>query len=693
LGEETIRNVLKNSGLTERETEVYIFLAKHDPLKTTEVAKLLGKDKAQLFRILQKLKAKGYVEETLEFPARYAAVSFESVLESIINAKREEVVFIEKSRNDLLEYLKKKRQTESSLEKFVVIKGYKRIYSKITKMVQNTQHQLSVVTTVQNLLQADRFGVFDAAVNNPLRSQVEYRFLTELSKQNFAATREVLSKMVPADFSFKARNPEFGIKLFPRMIIRYGKEILFFTNTERAGNISQDDACLWTNCKSLVQAFMAVFEDLWRNSTDLQEKITEIQKGQLTTKTTMPKDVEAIKKKYEETIRCAAEEIILITPSKRLNGLYQEGELLEEWSKKGVCVKVMTPIVQENLETAERLSKMCTIKHSPIEDINVALVDGKYFFQFKTPTLDRECPDPTGLEDIVYATDFGYVRKMKNVLDDLWENGRVPSSETIDDILRRSREFELPPSDNRSFPRHFEKIIGRSYLDEHKQSGELMEKKILNEIITAQKEPAANPSESAMKLYGSTAGAVIHPPDHFKLSDMVIHVYHIEKHSSLGEEDAMFVFLWLETPIGHAYLPVAIVGDNPESQPVWKTLHAGTPAGQNVRLLEKEAFQIRIHGNTLFAGWTVPIPLFPRQYSLPPACLLVEGFGKLITKSYTSIGPAGYRSVVKSNGFPAFVTFFHPASKYSGPGTEGFFARDVVSTTYSPSNRKEKKLN
>jgi len=39
---------------------------------------------------------------------------------------------------------------------------------------------------------------------------------------------------------------------------------------------------------------------------------------------------------------------------------------------------------------------------------------------------------------------------------------------------------------------------------------------------------------------------------------------------------------------------------------------------------------------------------------------------------------------VQSNYLNAFVTFMHPKSKYSGPGTDGLFFRDVVATTYSP---------
>jgi hypothetical protein len=100
--------------------------------------------------------------------------------------------------------------------------------------------------------------------------------------------------------------------------------------------------------------------------------------------------------------------------------------------------------------------------------------------------------------------------------------------------------------------------------------------------------------------------------------------------------------------------------------------------GQSIRLAKKDELQIRVHGNTLFAGWTVPIPLLPSEYVLPPACIVFEGYGDVKTESYSVVQPSGGKFTARQNGFDAFVTFMHPSSKYSGPGTDGFLVRDFV---------------
>ncbi len=59
MGEETIKNVLKNLELTDKEAEVYIFLSKQGVLKCSEIAKGIKRHKAQIYRILKILETKG----------------------------------------------------------------------------------------------------------------------------------------------------------------------------------------------------------------------------------------------------------------------------------------------------------------------------------------------------------------------------------------------------------------------------------------------------------------------------------------------------------------------------------------------------------------------------------------------------------------------------------------------------------
>jgi hypothetical protein len=185
-------------------------------------------------------------------------------------------------------------------------------------------------------------------------------------------------------------------------------------------------------------------------------------------------------------------------------------------------------------------------------------------------------------------------------------------------------------------------------------------------------------------LFTTWGWTVIDPPKLFNLPKMMISAVHIEKQSSLGEEDTVHVSLWLKTPTCYGFVPVAIIHDRPETATIWKKSYTGPPAEHNIQTVKKDEIQVRIHCNTLFAGWTVPIQLWPPLYSIPPACILFEGYGNAKPGRSTMITPAGVTNKMEYNSVEAFVTFMHPASKYEGSGTEGILLRDCIIDVYPP---------
>jgi hypothetical protein len=280
-------------------------------------------------------------------------------------------------------------------------------------------------------------------------------------------------------------------------------------------------------------------------------------------------------------------------------------------------------------------------------------------------------------ENTFYTNDVEYVEKTETMLNDVWRNAQAPSAVTAASVMNPAA-----PKDDL--------LADKTRYEEYRKGGNIVslkpgaitEKDIINKIVAAQKMSHSKVfSKHIDRYYGSTAIAVINPPDYFNLPRMIIHVHHFDKPSSFGAEDGLAIHSWLKTPKGFAYVPVAFISDNPRTVAHRKQLYAGTPAAHNSRVVGKEELQVRVHGNTLFAGWTVPIPLFPPPSTLPPCCLVFEGYGELRT-SVMETRFFNRRQVSESNGYEAFVTFYHPSSKYSGPGTDGLFARDAIITTY-----------
>ena len=693
MSQERVLKTLIDIGLSQTDAQVYLFLSRKGPQKGRTISKALNMNKQQLYPCLKNLQSKGIVNATIEFPARFSAVPFEKVLDLFIKAKLEEAQRIQQNKEKILSDWQSIAigETEDASAKFMVLRSRTTIYSKIQQMIQETKNQISTITTVPGLVQADQYGLFDAGFSHPLKSKIQFRFLAELSKQNVGILKPLLKETENAELHVEGRNPDLGLRLFPQMVIRDEEEALFFIRPRaETSMIEQDDVCLWTDCKTLVGAFSAVFEDLWRNSTDIQKKIAEIETGKLTPKTFIIGDAETAEKKYNEIVKSAKEEILIMTSWKGLVEFWKNMSQLNEWTEKGVTVKIMAPIVSENVEAAKQLSRLCSVRHVPPNYKQTTIIDGKHLFQFKTIISEKQPLDSSpNFENTLYTNNPEYVQKTKTMLNEHWKNGRQPLADNLESIFGTGVRsqcgayypgaicgpgpygtfYPLPPEPAKKGDYPVIEIVNED------PSGKMTEQDVLNEIINARKNP---PKNQLWKVYSSQAIAIIHPPDFFNLPPMLIRAHHIEKHSTFGETDVIIINLWLETPNGHAYVPVAVLGNSPKAQSWWKKHFAASPAGRNVRLAKKDELQIRVHGNTLFAGWTVPIPLFPSQYILPPACILVEGYGDVKTAAYTIIGPSGAGFTAKQNGFDAFVTFIHPSSKYSGPGTDGFFVRDFV---------------
>jgi sugar-specific transcriptional regulator TrmB len=691
LSQEQVLKTLTNLGFDENDAQVYVYLAKKGMQKASEICKATKLTKQQLYPSLKRLQSKGIVSSTIEHPARFSALAFEKVLDHFIKAKMEETQSLQESKAEILSNWQNLKLEDTTSAKFTIIEGRSYIYSKIQHMIQETRNQILTITTVPALLQANQRDIFDVNSNHLLKSKIQFRFLTELSQQNIHAIKAFLKEFANARLNFEGRNPDLGMTLFPQMLIRDGEEALFFVNTRKETSIiEKDDVCLWTDCKTLVKAFTAVFEESWYNSTDIQERITEIETGKLTPKMLIIVDGEIAKKKYNKIVNSAKEEILIITSSKGLVDLWKNNTQLNELIEKGVAIKIMAPIVGEDLEAAKQLSRFCSVKHVPPNYLPTTIIDGKHLFQFKKSTTEKQPLDALPqFENTFYTNNPEYVEKTKTMLNEIWKNTSPPSADNLKSIFGpgvRSQSgaffpgaihspgphgtfYPSPPDPTKKGDYPVIEIVNED------PSGKMTEQDVLNEIITAQKNP---PKDQVWKFYSSQAVAIIHPSDIFNLPPMLIRVHHIEKHSTFGEQDVIMISLWLETSNGHAYVPVAVLVDSPQAQPYWEKHFAASPAGQNVQVAKKGELQIRVHGNTLFAGWTVPIPLFPAQNILPPACMLIEGYGEVKTAAYTIIQPWGGEFKAKQNGFDAFVTFMHPSSKYSGPGTDGFLVRDFI---------------
>jgi sugar-specific transcriptional regulator TrmB len=675
MSQEKIIKTLSDGGLSRTEAKVYFYLSKVGPKKATDIAKFLRISKQQLYLSLRSLQSKGVVLSSLEHPAKFSGAPFVKVLDLLASAKIEEANTIQQGKDSLLadwQSIVIKEKDDQS-QKFTVIEGRKYVYSKIRQMIQETTKQLSTVTTIPSLIRADHYGLLEAAFSHPLRSKVNFRFLTELSESNVDALSALLEKAPKTGFNLKGRKPELGLKLSPRMVIRDNEELLFFTSAPN----DSPETCIWTDCKELVQSFVVVFDELWLNSTDIQWAIVEEKNGP--PKAKLFSKAEKANKDYEKILNLVKEEIIQLTSAKGLLELGNKVSLLKKYAERGISIKIMAPVNRENLSAATQLSKNLEVRHTQISYPKTIIVDGRHLFQSREPLIDNEKLDS---QDIYYIDDAIFIQRMEKVLKNLWKTSVPPSVVTLKSIVEPPRTTS--GSKKKLFSENIRQVHSPFVLKDEEPPKKMTEKDVCNMLIDAMKNPNGAFSNGVARTYGCVGQAIIRPPSKSNLPEIMLIIIHSEKYSYQGSEDVIQVFVKEKTPTGRGFLPVVFMADNPRMLELQKKVFkGGIFYKDNVQLIKKDEIQVQMHGSNFFCAWTIKIPLID-GYVLPPGSILLESNGSFETNEFEMHYPSGYKMKTIYNGTEGFVTYFHPSLKYNGPSTDGFIMRDAIIEIYPP---------
>jgi HTH-type transcriptional regulator, sugar sensing transcriptional regulator len=495
MNQEPFIETLVDLGLTNMDAQVYIFLAKKGPHKGKDILRAMKMNRQQLYRSLKSLQNKGIVSSTFEHPARFSAFPFEKVLEMFIKTKMDETQRIQENEANILSKWQSivPEETVDASARFMVIQGRNRIYTKILQMINETKSQLLTISTVQGLVRASQFGLFDAGVKHTLKSNIQFRFLTELSKENVGVMKSLFKGKPDNTFNFEGRDVDSGLNLLPRLVIKDEEELVFFiTSIMETTATEQEDTGIWTNSKPLVHAFKAFFEELWLNSTIIRKKMVEIETGKPTPETRVIKDAEVAQKKYEEIIGSAKKEITGITSSKGVLRFWKKAASLRAWTGHGLCVRIMAPIIDENLKAAQQLSKYCEVRHVATSYLRTTVVDGKHLFMFKSPPPDQEKLEGSSyFEGMFYTNDIEYVERAKDMLADIW-NGASSLSTVIVQSVTRSPAPTVSPSEYIS---EIVEIMTKQdvgaviVLEGTKPLGIITEKDILSRVIKDRKDP------------------------------------------------------------------------------------------------------------------------------------------------------------------------------------------------------------
>ncbi len=267
--------VLKDFGLTENESEVYIYLAKGCMQKAGTISKRLKMHKAQVYRILNSLRNKGLVESTFEVPMRFEAVRFKSFLDLMIKAKREEATHLEEKQDELLAHWNSINIEcpVFSSGRFMIIEGRNNLYSMLFQIIERSESEVLAVTDVLGLIHTVQRGLLDVLEKNKTR----FRFLTTITKENLQKIKPVLERLTTCNANLTVNHVDLVSGICPRFIIKDDEEAIIFLSSEEESSVySKHETGIWTD-KSAVFYAKSFFEELWHKSINVNKKFLELE--------------------------------------------------------------------------------------------------------------------------------------------------------------------------------------------------------------------------------------------------------------------------------------------------------------------------------------------------------------------------------------------------------------------------------
>ena len=494
MSEKDVTKFLQLLGLSKREIQVYMFLAKSGVQSTSFVAKRLKMERVQAYRTFKKLQEKGFIEATLERPTRFTIVPFEALVDNFIKAKKNEVTNLNDQKQDLLTAWGSISAPESEypVAKFSIITGKKKIHSKMTTMVEESKSEVIVLTTALGLIQEDIAGIFDAAVTPSQERNVQTQIITEITPENLKVVERLERNIIEDKLNIKLRHVGMTSKFFPRFLIKDEEEaILYAPFGNEASVLNLEDEGLWINDKMFISVLKAFFVQMWQSGVYASRRIEELKSGIPIGETLVIKSVEEAWNRVTKVLDSAKKEIVIITSSQSINRLAEDDPIIK-YFKKGLKTRIMASIDLDNLEPAQKLAKNFEVKHVPISYLTMMMVDGKHLFMFKIPPLsDVGTEGAFNLADTFYSSDPSQIERVSEMLNDIWKRG-IDITEISNQAGTKLPTVEVATSETvaKTVGKMMQNNVNSVLITENgRPFGVINDRELLKEIVDTHKDP------------------------------------------------------------------------------------------------------------------------------------------------------------------------------------------------------------
>jgi sugar-specific transcriptional regulator TrmB len=255
--------MLRHFGLEEIDALMYIGLLQTGPLSVGNLANKLDIERGKAYRALEKLRSIGLITTTMSNPIICKPVDPQEALTNIIQRKENEFVTMQKLANKLSDDLKDitRKQDPMSTASVSVVQGRHNIYSRIGKLLYDSNSTIYIVTTAKDLLR-----MYHTSIPEKMKicksNGGKIRIVTDVGDAN---TISIINKLGASEIRI-GKLPSKS-----RMIVENGKHLIMSGGINETMDMNDEtDSVLDSNSIEMVDNMYSLCEHLWKRSKTIE---------------------------------------------------------------------------------------------------------------------------------------------------------------------------------------------------------------------------------------------------------------------------------------------------------------------------------------------------------------------------------------------------------------------------------------
>jgi len=272
--EEKAVRELRAFGLTENETAVYLFLVKMGSSSAGVIARNLGTNRMNVYRVLGTLQDRELVESTVARPSKFLALPITEFLNHGLEDLKTKASSLEKSKDEIIGYFEHLSRSERLVEepRFRIVQGRKHIHDQISRMLDEVEFEVCLVQTRNGLFRLIYRGLDDKLKRLRTRG-VKVKIITEIDASATEAVRHYLGF---------AQVRHISMPFTTRMVLVDEKEALTsFVRDDSGGLTTEKETAMWVRAPDYVKSLKLSFEGLWNEGVPAQQRLSTIATEQM----------------------------------------------------------------------------------------------------------------------------------------------------------------------------------------------------------------------------------------------------------------------------------------------------------------------------------------------------------------------------------------------------------------------------